>query len=86
MLNEWTIIEISDAPIIGLVISIGHYWPLFLISALKDLTDILKSVPIMSFLVIITSFIDTHNYWENAHFYWKNQKPEGRCHIGTYLK
>ena len=35
----------------------GHYRPLFLVSVLKYVTDIVISVLIMSFLVIITSLI-----------------------------
>ena len=47
----------SDVPIIGSVIGIGHYWPLFqycYLLFLNNVTNIVKHVPIMSFLVIIT--------------------------------
>ena len=44
---------ISDALIVRSVIGIGDYQPLFL----KDVTDIVISVLIMSFLVMITSLI-----------------------------
>ena len=50
----------SDAPIIRSVIGIGHYWPLFQYwyqLFLNNVTDIVKSVPTMSFLVIVTSLI-----------------------------
>ena len=48
------------APIIRLVFGISHYWPLFLVSILvisENVTDIVTSVLIMSFFVIITSLI-----------------------------
>ena len=54
----------SDLPIIGLVINIGHYCRLFLVSVsviLKDVTNIEKSTSIMSFLVI-NCLYDTHSY------------------------
>ena len=66
----WSAVLISNAPIIGSVISIGRspyllmgswYRSLFLVSvsviSQKDVTDIVKSAPIMSFLVIIASLI-----------------------------
>ena len=43
----------SDALIIRSAISIGHYQPLFL----KDVTDIVKHVPVLSFLVITALLI-----------------------------
>ena len=52
--------SISDAPIIGSVIGIGHYRPLFLVSVsviYENVTDIVKIVPIMSFQVIKASLI-----------------------------
>ena len=51
--------SISDAPIIGSVIGIGHYRP-FLVSVsviYENVTDIVKIVPIMSFQVIKASLI-----------------------------
>ena len=50
----------------------------------EDVTDIVISVLIVISCdySIIDCFYDTHN---NAHFHWKNQKPEGRYNIGTYL-
>ena len=45
---------ISDALIVRSVIGIGHYQPLFL----KDVTDIVISVLIMSFLVMIIGLSD----------------------------
>ena len=48
-------VQTSDALAIRLVISIGHYQPLFLV--LVSYLDIVISVLIMSFFVIITSLI-----------------------------
>ena len=62
--------------LMSIIFSIGIY-RLFL----KDVTNIVKSTSIMSFLVI-NCLYDTHSYWKNAHFHWKNQKPEGRYNIG----
>ena len=59
----YSIVCTSDVPIIGSVIGIGHFQPLFLVSVsvfLSDVTNIGKNVPTMSFLVIIVSSI-THN-------------------------
>ena len=51
-------VTVSDALIIALVlIIIGHYFKYWYQLFLKDVTDIVISVLIMSFLVIITSLI-----------------------------
>ena len=49
---------------------------------LKDLTNILKSVPIISFLVIIASLIAFKILITiEKMLHWKNQKPESRQNI-----
>ena len=46
----------SDTCILIIRLVIGHYWPLILVSVLSNITDIVISVLIMSFLVILISF------------------------------
>ena len=50
-------VSISDVPIVSSVIGIGHYFNYRYRLFLKDVTDIVISVLIMSFLVIIASLI-----------------------------
>ena len=73
---------ISDVPIIGLVIIIGHYfYYVYWLNSVRcnqycnKCTNNVISYIINCFMIII------NKYWENAHFHWKNQKPEGRYNI-----
>ena len=55
----------SDAPIIGSVIGIGHYWPLFLVSVsvISDrYCNKCTNNVISCDYSIINCFYDTHNY------------------------
>ena len=48
---------INGAPIIGSVFVIGHY-----LLFMKDVTDTVTSLLVISFVVIINHFYDVHNY------------------------
>ena len=85
MKSGYSVIEIVGythvVMIIGSLIGISYYWPLFGL-VLKDVTNIIMSVLIMSFLVIIASLstftvlIIIQNY---AHFRIRNQKVHCTC-------
>ena len=68
-----------------MVIGISHYHHCWYQLFLKDLTDILNSVLMMSFLVIITSLITfmTLIIIEKMLVFIERKKPEGRQNIGS---
>ena len=65
-----------------LIIDIGQYWALFLVSVISERCNWYcskcTSIVISCDYSIINCFYDTHNHWESARFHWKNQKPVGR--------